>query len=257
MRNEYKDMPPFSGFYLSKVTYGVLLFVISSSSPSPAMRNHPFLLVIICLLSIGGHGPLNLSAGTGIPPRGPAYPTEDYDDLDDTSTPVVPVKKTTNAVTYSRCDYNPCREKQTPCEVLATSFSCLCPGFSLDNQRPDRPSLRSVSWNGSGVVVQWCAPYSQVTAYVVTVGGGNKQTLKEDQRSVVLDQIDHKAEVCVVAKNSAGDSDQSCMEYQPTNNSLPLTAGLIGGALGLLLLILLVVLLCRRRRQKKQEATHV
>ncbi|XP_043997063.1 leucine-rich repeat neuronal protein 4 [Gambusia affinis] len=217
------------------------------------MRNRPFPLVIVCLLSIRGFCPLS-SAGTGEPPRGPVFPTDDYSIYEDVSTPAM----TTNARTFQRCDYHPCKENQTPCDVLAASFGCLCPGISLPDQHPESPTLSSVSWNGSAVVVRWCAPPSYVTSYVVTTKGGEQQIVKVDQRSTTLNQLDHKAEVCVAAVNDAGESGRSCMEYTPASNSLSLAAGLTGGALGLLLLILLVVLLCRRRRQKKKrEATHV
>ncbi|XP_008425950.1 leucine-rich repeat neuronal protein 4 [Poecilia reticulata] len=216
------------------------------------MTKRPFPLVIACLLSIRGFSPLS-SAGTGEPPRNPVIPTEDYDILDEISTPTM----TTSTGTLPRCDYHSCRENQTPCEDLAASHGCSCPGFSLTTVQPDDPSLRSVTWNGSAVVVHWCAPYSYITSYVVTVKGGEKQIVKKDQRITTLKQIDHKAEVCVVAVNDVGESGPSCKEYTPASNSLPLAAGLIGGALGLLLLILLVVLLCRRRTQKKREAAHV
>ncbi|XP_015238332.1 PREDICTED: LRRN4 C-terminal-like protein [Cyprinodon variegatus] len=219
------------------------------------MRNQPLPFVIVCLLSIRGHCPLPFTpAGTGIPPYDPDLATFDYDY--DTSTSSDLIKVPTNTGIPKRCDYNPCREKQPRCEELAASSGCLCQGSTLPDQRPDPPKLQSVSWNGSEVVVQWCAPNSFITAYFVTVGG-EKKMFEEDHRSAVLGQIDHKAEVCVVAANEAGESNKSCMEYQPSSSSLPLTAGLIGGALGLLLLILLVVLLCRRRRQKRKEAMHV
>ncbi|XP_014886092.1 LRRN4 C-terminal-like protein [Poecilia latipinna] len=216
------------------------------------MTQRPFPLVIVCLLSIRGFSTLS-SAGTGVPPRNPVIPVEDYDRLDETSTPTM----TTSTGTVPWCDYHSCRENQTPCEDLAASHGCSCPGFSLPEDHPLSPSLRSVTWNGSAVVVHWCAPSSYVTSYFVTVKGGEKQVVKKEQRSTTLKQIDHKAEVCVVAVNDAGESSPSCGEYNPASNSLPLAAGLIGGGLGLLLLILLVVLLCRRRRQKKREAAHI
>uniref|UniRef100_A0A3Q2U2I0 Epidermal growth factor receptor-like transmembrane-juxtamembrane segment domain-containing protein n=1 Tax=Fundulus heteroclitus TaxID=8078 RepID=A0A3Q2U2I0_FUNHE len=224
-------------------------------SSSPAMRNHPLPLVFVCLLSIRGPLP-SASAGTGMPPNGPILPTEDYDRLDEDTT-VAPVRQSTHAGPLQRCDYHPCREKQTLCEVLAASSGCLCPGLTLHDRRPEPPKLSSVSWNGSAVVVRWCAPNSHVKNYVVTIGGEEMPLLANDRRSAALEQIDGKAEVCVTALNNAGGSERSCMEYQPSSSSLPLTAGLIGGALGLLLLILLVALLCRRRRLKKQETRHV
>uniref|UniRef100_A0A3P8Q4L5 Uncharacterized protein n=1 Tax=Astatotilapia calliptera TaxID=8154 RepID=A0A3P8Q4L5_ASTCA len=157
--------------------------------------------------------------------------------------------------TLKQCDYDPCLEGQISCFELAASSNCLCPGFTLNNVPPEAPKLSSVSWNGSEVVLQWCTPYSFVTAYVVTVGGQERQKFEEDRRSGGVGEVGNIAEVCVVAVNDAGASEGSCMMYHPRDNSLPLTAGLIGGALGFLLLLLLAVLLWRHKRQRKQEAT--
>uniref|UniRef100_A0A3B3U013 Fibronectin type-III domain-containing protein n=1 Tax=Poecilia latipinna TaxID=48699 RepID=A0A3B3U013_9TELE len=128
------------------------------------MTQRPFPLVIVCLLSIRGFSTLS-SAGTGVPPRNPVIPVEDYDRLDETSTPTM----TTSTGTVPWCDYHSCRENQTPCEDLAASHGCSCPGFSLPEDHPLSPSLRSVTWNGSAVVVHWCAPSSYVTSYFVTL----------------------------------------------------------------------------------------
>ncbi|XP_054900030.1 LRRN4 C-terminal-like protein isoform X2 [Poeciliopsis prolifica] len=184
------------------------------------MRNRPFPLVIVCLLSIRGFCPLS-SAGTGAPPRGPVIPTDDYDTYEEISTRPM----TTVARTLQRCDFHLCKEKQTPCEELAASLGCLCPGFSLPDKDPESPTVTSVTWNGSAVVVRWCAPPSYVTSYVVTIKGGEKQIVKKDQRSTTLNQIDHKAEVCVVAVNDVGESGRSCMEYTPAQEAKEETGG--------------------------------
>lgn len=181
--------------------------------------------------------------------------SEDYYDLEEQTTAAPPTFVSPDGQNRQPCDYNPCRDNQLPCAKLSVSTGCLCPGFTLNNVAPEAPSLRSVSWNGSEVVLQWCAPYSYVTAYVVMVGGQERQRFGKDQRSGGVGAIDHISEVCVVAVNYAGDSDGSCMMYQPRDNSLPLKAGLIGGTLGLLLLLLLAVLLWRHKRQRKQEAS--
>lgn len=230
-------------------------------------RNPPFPLVIICLVFIRGYCPLPTpSQVAGMQPMRPlrprgfstealVLPGEDYYQFEDTVTPVAPNRVSPDGGAFKRCDYNPCLEGQTPCPELSASTGCFCPGFTLYNEAPETPKLKSVSWNGSEVVLQWCAPYSYVTAYIVTVGGQERQKLGKDRRSGALGDIEHIEEVCVVAVNDAGDSDGSCMMYHPRDNSLPLKAGLIGGALGFLLLLLLAVLLWRRRRQRKQEAS--
>ncbi|XP_070700142.1 leucine-rich repeat neuronal protein 4 [Pempheris klunzingeri] len=224
-----------------------------------ASRDLPPPLVIICLVLIRGYSPLPTTSGVEGPnPTRPLmphdFPTEDYEQLDDTVTPVIPKVVSPVGGSFQRCDYNPCLESQVPCADLIASTGCWCPGFTLHNMAPEAPNLKSVSWNGSQVVVRWCAPYSYVTAYVVTVGGEDRQSFGRDKRSGGVDNIDHIAEVCVIAVNDAGESG-SCMMYRPRDSSLPLKAGLIGGALGFLLLLLLAVLLWRHKRQRTQEAS--
>lgn len=215
------------------------------------MRNLRLLVVISGLLLLRGCSPLPTSLV--VTEELPSFTTEDYTNLeDDTTTPFVP--KPTDGGPSQLCDYNPCREGQSSCEELSQSTGCLCPGHTLEDEAPGAPSLKAVSWNGSEVVVRWCAPYSHVKAYIVTVGGLQKQEFGWDKRSGVVQELSRETEVCVVARNDAGDSEKSCMVFRPTDSSLPLTAGLIGGGLGFLLLLLLAVLLWRSRRQKKQEA---
>ncbi|XP_068600436.1 leucine-rich repeat neuronal protein 4, partial [Brachionichthys hirsutus] len=155
--------------------------------------------------------------------------------------------------TLQQCDYNPCLETQTPCAKLAAATNCLCPGFTLHNEAPEAPKLKSASWNGSEVVISWCAPYSYVTSYIATAGGKERQKFGRDRRSGGVGHVGHASEVCVVAANDFGESKGSCLTYQPRDNSLPLKAGLIGGALGVLLLLSLVVLLWRRKGQRKRQ----
>uniref|UniRef100_A0A1A8G1C2 Epidermal growth factor receptor-like transmembrane-juxtamembrane segment domain-containing protein n=1 Tax=Nothobranchius korthausae TaxID=1143690 RepID=A0A1A8G1C2_9TELE len=222
---------------------------ITSNRMTNPTGDLPLPLLIICLVSIN---PLPTASGvTGKPPD-----LSEYDVYEDTVTPsgLVPVSQQS----IQRCDYDPCREDQTPCLTLSAGTGCSCPGFTLDSDIPEAPKLKSVSYNGSGVVVRWCAPYSQVTTYVVAVEGREDElVLEETRRSGVVQDMDHGAKVCVFAVNSAGKSDGSCMMYRPVDNWLPLTSGLIGGAVGLLLLLLLVGLLWRRRRQKDMETRNV
>ncbi|XP_031724983.1 leucine-rich repeat neuronal protein 4 [Anarrhichthys ocellatus] len=232
-----------------------------------ANRDLAFTLGIVCLVLIRGYSPLPTTSQLAetnstrpLTPRGFMtetfeFPTEDYSQIEEN--PVTLPRNTASPYekTPKRCDYNSCLDSQIPCAALATSTGCLCPGFTLHNKVPNTPTLKSVSWNGSEVVARWCAPHSYVTAYIVKVGGQERQRFRKDQRSGGLGDMDHNTEVCVVAVNDAGDSERSCLMYPPRDSSLPLTAGLIGGALGFLLLLLLAVLLWRHKKQRKQEAS--
>lgn len=218
----------------------------SPDSMIAAGRDLHLLLAIMFQLLLQGH----LTAG-----RDSLSDVEDYSQYEDTVTTVKPKAVPTHGGTLRQCDYDRCLEGQIPCSMLAASNGCLCPGFTQHTEIPDTPSLKSVSWNGSDVVVQWCEPYSYVTTYIVTVRGQERQRFGKDRRSGGLGNIDNVSMVCVVAANDAGESGSSCKMYQVEDSSLPLKAGLIGGALGLLLLLLLAVLLWRHKRQRKQEAS--
>lgn len=227
-----------------------------------AIKNPLFPLVMVCLVFISGHSPLpTTSQGTG---RNPGRTletrdfgtTEDYNNFeDDVSTAAPSGRRSTQGGISPRCHYDSCLESEISCQELSRSTGCLCPGFTLHNVPPDPPSLSSVSWNGSQVIIQWCAPDSFVTAYTVTVGGEQRQQFEKNQRSGALGNIDNIAEVCVVAVNDSGPSKEACKMYHPRDNSLALRAGLIGGALGFLLLLLLGVLLWRHKRQRNQGAS--
>lgn len=218
-----------------------------------------FLQVIVCLLLIGGFSSLPTSPDVDPYKSFGLYGPPNEKDDDDEYNPYLEVTTEEPYVTHppvtgkpKRCDYNPCLEGQIPC---SEQVGCLCKGSTLHSEAPEAPELKSVSWNGSEVVIQWCAPYSFVTQYVVTVGGEERQRFGEDRRSGGLGVVEDVSQVCVVAVNDAGSSKEVCKKYEPTDSSLPLKAGLIGGALGFLLLLLLAVLLWRHRRQRKQEAS--
>ncbi|XP_061659696.1 leucine-rich repeat neuronal protein 4 isoform X2 [Syngnathoides biaculeatus] len=221
-------------------------------------RNVP--LMAICLLLISGSicQPTTYQTGTlrsrSIPSEALELPSDDYyDETEDNPTTFPPETVSVNRGTLKRCDYNPCEEDQPPCAELRATNHCLCPGFTSHLEAPQAPFLKTVAWNGSDVILRWCAPYSFVKAYKVTVGGTERQRFGMDRRSGGLGPIENVSEVCVVSLNDAGDSEASCMMYQPRDHSLSLKAGLIGGALGLLLLLLLPVLLWRRRQRGKQQ----
>ena len=185
----------------------------------------------------------------GFSPEDDVLPPDDYYD-DTTLTEITLSTVSPNTGTPGKCKYKPCVDNQIPCPA-----GCLCPGFTPYNVVPEAPSLISVSWNGSQVEIQWCAPYSYVTGYSVTVGGEERRRFRKEQRRGGLGDIDHISMVCVVAVNDAGDSKGACSMYRPRDSSVAVKAGLIGGALGFLLLLLLGVLLWRHKRQRKQEAS--
>lgn len=228
-----------------------------------ARRDLSFPLVIICLVFIRGYTPLpTASEVTRTNPLSPsgnlhetrALPPDDYYDDGVTDPSIVPDTVSPGGGTSQKCDYDSCLENQPSCAVLAATTGCLCPGLTTHKKIPLVPDLRTVSWNGSDVVVKWCAPNSDITNYIVRVEGQRSWKFGKDQRSGRVGDIDHIAKVCVVAVNDAGESEGSCMMYHPRDKSLPLKAGLIGGALGFLLLLLLAVLIWRHKRQRKQEA---
>lgn len=216
----------------------------------------PIPLTIMCLVFIRGFSFLPMTSGrTQMLTKAPWPTLEDYSQYEDDVTTVSPRTRAPDGVTLKPCDYKPCLENQVPCAKLAASTRCLCPGFSLHSEVPDEPDLRSVYWNGSEVVVQWCAPNSYVTGYHVTIGGQERKKFGKDQRSGGVGTIDDVSKVCLVAVNDAGESLASCKMYQYRDSRLSLRAAIIGGALGLLLLILLLVSLLRCKRQRKEQTS--
>lgn len=190
-------------------------------------------------------------------PRGPGdIPPDDYyEDLYGTATTIPPSVVARASPEPRPCDYNVCLDGQPPCAELAALSGCLCPGVSLDRVAPEAPALDGVSRQGTEVVVRWCAPYSEVVYYKVTVDGEVLAEVSQDRRIVEVGQIASGVEVCVVAVNDAGFSapgEGSCLIYEDSgDNSLALKAGLISGVLGFLLLLVLALLIWRHRAQRK------
>lgn len=193
--------------------------------------------------------PLDAVTLLGSPTEGFVMVPEDYGEMDYTTTLSTPI-----IASNERCDYKPCLDDQPSCYELSITIGCLCPGYALSDEPPLPPDLRSVTWNGSEVIVKWCEPLSYISQYIVRVGGQETHTFSREKRSGSIGQVDNIAQVCVSAVNDAGEGGASCLMYHPEDRSLPLTVGLVGGALGLLLVLLLGVLVWRRQRQRKQEA---
>lgn len=230
-----------------------------------ACSDLPLPLALLCLVLIRGLSALPASlgvhpAGTPPPPppatEDPFLTSEDYNDQYPHSTHLPDKQPPTSSGPLERCNYNPCVENQTTCQQPVATRRCRCPGFTLPDQAPLPPVLRSLAWNGSQVAVRWCAPHSHVTGYRATVGGAERGKFGTGQRSGGLGAVDHMTEVCLLAVNEVGASEAVCQMYSDDGHGgggLLLTLGLVGGALVLLLLPLLAVLLWRRRRQRKQR----
>ncbi|XP_077448647.1 leucine-rich repeat neuronal protein 4 [Stigmatopora argus] len=228
-----------------------------------ATRN--VLTTVVCLLLFAGstsqpttnQGPRTHWTGV-LRPRtfsseGLEIPPDDYYETEDDVTTVSSKKVFTKFGTLKKCDYNPCEEDEPPCDELAATNKCSCPGSTSHLEAPRPPFLKTATWSGSDVVLRWCGPYSFVKAYKVTVGGTERRIFGSDRRGGGVGPIENVSEVCLVATNDAGDSEGSCMIFRPGDGNLLIKAGLIGGALGFLLLLLLAVLLWRRRRQRRVQ----
>ncbi|XP_048885769.1 leucine-rich repeat neuronal protein 4 [Brienomyrus brachyistius] len=165
------------------------------------------------------------------------------------------------AVLAELCDYDPCRDQQTPCTQLSFESGCLCPGLSGPNVLPQAPHLKSVHREGSEVVARWCAPASEVQQYRVTVEPGIFQLFEEISRKGSLGNLVPGTKVCVEAINRAGISNPSkysCTRYEPKGtDNLALKAGLIAGGLILLLLLSVVAFLLWRRKLHKEGSGSV
>ncbi|KAG7236695.1 hypothetical protein INR49_000589 [Caranx melampygus] len=197
-----------------------------SDSTMAASRVLPFPLVIICLLLIRGSSSLPTTSGlTGRPQspngsstKGPFFSTDgDYDSSEETVTPISPVGVSQQGGIPQRCNYDPCREGQVSCASLAATNNCLCPGSTLYNVPPEAPTLKSVAWNGSQVVIKWCAPNSFVKSYQVTVGGQERQTFEKGQRSGTVGDIDHIAKASAPAQVPPAKSlraEETCRDVQ-------------------------------------------
>ncbi|XP_013862085.1 LRRN4 C-terminal-like protein isoform X2 [Austrofundulus limnaeus] len=219
---------------------------------NPTMKLQ-FSFLIFCLVSSRGYCLKPTSSGaTETPPS--FYVDYEYED---TTPAPAPGRGSLKPGTSQHCDYDPCRDNQTPCMDLSLLTGCLCRGLTLYTELPEAPRIQSVFHNGSGVLVWWCAPYSYVTAYTVTVGGLERQSFGAGERRALLGEIAAEEEVCIVSRNDVGNSNSTCEKYRPKGGKRPLTGWLIGGAGGLLLLVLLAAMLWRHRRQKKQETGDV
>ncbi|XP_061582295.1 leucine-rich repeat neuronal protein 4 [Cololabis saira] len=167
------------------------------------------------------------------------------------------------------CVYNPCLEKQDPCERLSAETGCLCPGMSGSDEPPHPPRIQALTAVSEGnnigkIEVQWCAPSSVVTSYKVVVEGASTDAVEygNDSRRGYLGSLEVGTRVCVEAVNSAGlsgSSEFSCKRYEHTASSGHnlLVWVIVGGVALLLLLVITSVILWRYQmcqRAKRHSA---
>lgn len=179
----------------------------------------------------------------------------DYDDYEDETTGTT---RKTAGTPPPFCQYDLCKDQQEPCQKLALTLSCSCPGISGPSEPPDPPTLRSLSLESRGtVVVRWCAPPSTVTHYLVWVGGQDEgHKVNGNRRMMELGDVASGTEVCVEAANKAGVSSReshSCTRFDPSDSETRLAVKLllIGAAVVVVVGVALALLLwwCRRHRK--------
>ncbi|XP_062379905.1 LRRN4 C-terminal-like protein [Sardina pilchardus] len=210
-------------------------------NPTMLLLRLPALLICLIESSLASDGPIHL--------------VFDFDET--TTTP--PDNKypdvTRGADGYQICDYDLCVAQEESCQDIAAKLGCLCPGITPQTEPPLAPQVKGVSPAESGqVTVHWCAPFSFVSQYRVTVEGKEGQSVFEGMsRNVTLAGLKVGQRVCVQAVNSAGMSslsEESCSTYHRPESqaSTPLLAGVIAGGLGFILLLTVMALILWRRK---------
>ncbi|KAM6924308.1 leucine-rich repeat neuronal protein 4 [Xenentodon cancila] len=165
------------------------------------------------------------------------------------------------------CPYNPCLEKQDPCEHLSATTGCLCPGMSGSEEPPHPPRIQALMPVSEGdnigkIEVQWCAPSSVVTFYKVVVEGRNSDALEyeNDSRRGYVGSVEVGTKVCVEAVNNAGFSSPSpfsCKRYEhAVSSDHTLLVWVIAGGVGLLLLLLITSVVLWRHQMCQRAKRH-
>lgn len=164
------------------------------------------------------------------------------------------------------CRYDPCLENQEPCAQLSKKTGCICPGMSGANEPPHPPRIQALLPISEGddrgkVEVQWCAPSSVVSSYIVMVEGSGGEVLEfgDASRRGVVGSLEMGVKVCVEAVNNAGQStpsEFSCKRYTaPQSSDYNLLVWVIGGGIALLLLLVVAaVILCRYKKYQKAKS---
>ncbi|XP_076149065.1 LRRN4 C-terminal-like protein [Alosa pseudoharengus] len=210
-------------------------------NPTLLLLRLPVLLICLRESSSASDGPIHLV----------------FDDYEETTTtpPDNKYHVTRSAGDYKICDYDLCVAQEESCQDIAAKMGCLCPGITPQTEPPHTPQVTGVSPAESGqVTVHWCAPFSFVSQYRVTVEGkeGQSHVFEGMSRNVTLAGIKVGQRVCVQAMNSAGVSslsEESCSTYRLEKHAnTPLVAGVIAGGLGFILLLTVTALILWRRK---------
>lgn len=115
------------------------------------------------------------------------------------------------------CDYDSCRHLQVPCKELQKATHCLCPGLTSASLKPNPPRLGEVSLQAEtgSAVVHWCAPTSPVHHYRLLLWSEDQPLQEGPPLNATFRRAELKGlhagstyVVCVVAGNSAGDSQE-------------------------------------------------
>lgn len=186
--------------------------------------------------------------------EGPIHVVFDVDDT--TTTPPEKYTDVTRGVGKQQiCNYDLCVGQQESCQEIAAKIGCLCPGITPYSVPPLSPQVKSVTQADAGrVTIRWCAPFSFVSQYRVTVEGKVDQphVFEQTFRNATLTGVRIGQKVCVQAMNNAGVSlytKDSCLTYKPEKvANTPLVAGVIAGGLGFILLLTMVALIMWRRK---------
>lgn len=248
---------------------------------TPLFRKLPLLLLFLNASPLQHHHLLTQAASTPhpntrqkinyvfIPDLDNNYDDKDYDgqdyDKDHSSVPkVISATKTTILQRAPMlCRYDSCSEKQESCSNISARTGCLCPGISPANMPPSAPRINALlpiyeGKDNGKVEIQWCAPSSVVTKYIVVIEGSEENALEFEafSRRGLVRPLEAGVKVCVQAVNDAGHStasDFSCQRYDPLNNSdHKQLVGLIGGGVALLVLLIIVPIIVWRYKMSQK-----
>lgn len=176
--------------------------------------------------------------------------------MDETTTSLPDIEYTEvtrGAGNQQLCNYDLCVAQQESCQEIAAKIGCLCPGITPHSEPPFSPEVKGVTPVENGqVIVYWCAPFSFVSKYRVTVEEGQSYDFGETFRNATLTGVRVGQKVCVQAMNNAGVSslaEGSCSTYKLEKvANTPLLAGVIAGGAGFILLLTVVALVMWRRK---------
>ncbi|XP_063045689.1 LRRN4 C-terminal-like protein [Engraulis encrasicolus] len=176
------------------------------------------------------------------------------DETPATTTDSIKPEVTRGVVEAQICDYDLCVAQMETCFDIATRTGCLCPGLTPEFVPPNAPEVKGVNPGASGqVIIHWCAPFSSVSQYKVTVEGNEgSHVFNSWFRNASLANVRLGQRICVQAMNSAGAStlsEESCSTYRVEKQAnTSLVSGVIAGGVVFILLLCLTALILWRRK---------